>query len=153
MGMKNFVFPRGIGICEETAKFSEKPMSSPIADEVAELERCIRERPSNLEPILTEMYYLIKKFDPSCTVLRKPVRSDFEPEKFLKQIRDRSGMPDMTIPQIRFKADELSKAKRIPLPNSTRKHKEPLLQWFSIHWNEIAHDISQWKSQAIPNAD
>jgi hypothetical protein len=124
-----------------------------LADLIAQLEASIIERPSNLEPILTELYYLIKRFMPDSNVLEKPTRPDFQPERFLKKLREHSGMPNMTIPQIRFKADELSKTKRIPLPNSTRKHREPLLQWFSIHWKEISNDVAQWKGQEIPAAD
>lgn len=114
------------------------------------IEELIAENPSNLEPVLTELNYLLNKHDENVEKRTKPpyklVRDDFDCEKMLRQIRETSGMQDLKVPTIRFKADALSKEKQIPLPNSTRKHKEPLLQWFKIHWDEIEHDIRIWKT-------
>jgi hypothetical protein len=81
------------------------------------------------------------------------VRDGFGPDWVLKHIHELSQCPNLKITPIRFKADQLSKGKRIPLPNSTRKHKEPLLQWYEINWELLADDIRGWKGQNIPNCD
>jgi hypothetical protein len=121
------------------------------------IEHAISENRDNMEPVITEFHYLLNKWDPRvASGTRQPyklVKDGFEPDRVLKQIRDVSQCPTLKIPQIRFKADQLSKAKRIPLPNSTRKHKDPLLQWFAINWKALAEDIQSWKDQTIPSTD
>jgi hypothetical protein len=121
------------------------------------IEHAISENPDNLEPVITEFHYLLNKWDPrilsGARQQYKLVKDGFEPDRVLKQIREVSQCPTLKIPQIRFKADQLSKAKRIPLPNSTRKHKDPLLQWFEINWNAFVEDLQSWKDQAIPSTD
>jgi hypothetical protein len=107
----------------------------------------------NLEPVITELHALLNKHDPEITERkgrRYPlVRENFNPDLILKNIRDTAQDQALTVPQIRFKADELSRSKHIPLPNSTRKHKEPLMQWFEVHWDHIVGDIMKWKGEPI----
>jgi hypothetical protein len=127
-----------------------------INELLAQIEEHIRRDPNNLEPVLTELFALLNKHDPD--ILngdRQPyklVKEGFDADRTLKNIHDLAKSPGLTVPQIRFKADELSRSKRIPLPNSTRKHKEPLMQWFHIHWRELAGDIEKWKGESIPSA-
>jgi hypothetical protein len=121
------------------------------------IEEAIQENRKNLEPVITEFHCLLNKWDPQIKAGQrapyKLVKDGFECDAVLKRIREVSQCPTLKIPQIRFKADQLSKSKRIALPNSTRKHKEPMLQWFDIHWETLYDDIQGWKNQQIPNSD
>jgi hypothetical protein len=121
------------------------------------IEQCVGENRNYLEPVITELHSLLNKWDRRVSDGPRPayklVREGFDPDRVLKQIRELAERPNLKIPQIRFKADQLSKAKRIPLPNSTRKHKEPLLQWYEMNWELVADDIQGWKDQNIPNVD
>jgi hypothetical protein len=72
------------------------------------------------------------------------VKDGFEPEDMFKQIRDHAKSPSLLVTDMRFKADELSRTHRIPLPNSTRKNKAALMQWYNVWWNEVADDVAKW---------
>jgi hypothetical protein len=119
-----------------------------IAELLDQIEDFVRLDPRNLEPVITELHTLINNNDPDITELYPLVKDGFEADRILKNIRELSQRA-LTVPQIRFKADELSRKKRIPLPNSTRKHKEPLMQWFKIHWRDLVADIEKWKEEPI----
>ena len=116
---------------------------------MAHLCKVIREKPDIYELALTELHYVLNKFDPDIHEKKKPsyrlVKDDFDPEETLKRIRTAADSPNLKIPEIRFKADQLSRLKQIPLPKSTRKHKEPLLQWFHIHWAELEAEVRDWR--------
>lgn len=135
----------------ESASTAANEARKSIQQMFAKIDELVTECPTNIEPVITEFHYLLNKYDEAVLKhTRVPynlVRDEFDADKMLRQIRDTSGLPDLKIPNIRFKADALSKEKQIPLPNSTRKHKEPLLQWFKIHWEEIKRDVEQWKNQ------
>jgi hypothetical protein len=121
-----------------------------------QLEQNIRDNPGNLEPILTELHSILNKWDPRVkakTHIWPLVQESFQPDDVLKRIRDTADLPTLKIPQIRFKADELSHTKRIPLPSCTRKHKDPLLQWFDIHWAVFVDDIRTWNRSEIPSLE
>jgi hypothetical protein len=120
------------------------------------LEQNIHDHPNNLEPIITELHSILNKWDPRVKQKAHPwplVHDAFPADEVLKRIRDTADLQTLKIPQIRFKADQLSKTKRIPLPNSTRKHKDPLLQWFSIHWAALVDDIKTWNRSEIPSVE
>lgn len=127
-----------------------------MTDDLPSMEQCmahlckvIREKPDIYELALTELHYVLNKFDPDIHEKKKPsyrlVKDDFDPEETLKRIRTAADSPNLKIPEIRFKADQLSRLKQIPLPKSTRKHKEPLLQWFHIHWAELEAEVRDWR--------
>jgi hypothetical protein len=124
-----------------TIQMSERSLSA--QDCFDRIEQSIRDNPTNLEPVITEFHSLLNKWYSQIQGKDqgghyKLTKDGFDCERVLKQIRELAQRKDLKIPQIRFKADQLSKSKRIPLPNSTRKHKEPLLQWFEINWAILA---------------
>jgi hypothetical protein len=128
----------------------------PLAEYFTQLEDNIREHPENLESILTELHCLLNKFDPLAKRAGQQwplVLEGFRPKEVLQRIREISKCPELNVPQIRFKADQLSRHQRIPLPTATRNHKGPLLQWFHIHWDALADDIATWSGSEIQSAD
>jgi hypothetical protein len=129
-------------------------VSSTIDDCFNQIEQYLRGHGECLEAVITELHYLLNKFDPiakSQTGTKyRLVPEDFDDNAVLKKIIDTAKMGDLKIPQIRFKADEMSMAKNIPLPSSTRKNREPLLHWFHVHWSQLVDDIARWKDQDSP---
>lgn len=105
--------------------------------------------PANLECVITELNSICNKFDPDIVEGRKEplplVSPKFAPkiDETYQRIRTIVG-EDIKIPELRFQADDLSRMKKIPLPSSTRKHKEPLLQWFDVHWDVIEPFLYDW---------
>jgi hypothetical protein len=128
-----------------------------ILEAFDQIERQVQKCPDNLETVITELHSLLNKYDPTIAAGQrseyKLVRYGFNADEVLRSIRELAKAPNLKVTQIRFKADELSRQKRIPLPNSTRKHKNALLQWFQIHWRELAVDIAEWRADSIPGAD
>ena len=120
----------------------------PIQRCLDQLDAIYEERPDTYELIITELHHILNKYDPDIRDKKVPsyrlVKDDFDADEMLKKIRTTANWPNLKIPEIRFKADELSRRKQIPLPKSTRKHKEPLLQWFKIHWEELESDVRGW---------
>jgi hypothetical protein len=127
-----------------------------VADLLANIKEHVKRNPKNLEPVITELHAILNAYDPDIRANKirgyRLVKDGFDADHVLKNIHELSKS-SLTIPQIRFKADELSRTKQIPLPNSTRNHKEPLMQWFHIYWDELASEIEQWQDQTIPNAE
>jgi hypothetical protein len=117
-----------------------------------EIDVHVQNNAATLKLALTELHSLLNKCDPQIVNRERPpyslVKEGFRAGIVLKNIRKLSQLPMLTLPQIRFKADALSRMKHIPLPSSTRKHKEPLMQWFDTHWGELSSEISKWKEES-----
>lgn len=121
-----------------------------VADCFADLDQYVDAKPETLDLVMTELHCLLNKYDP-ISVSKKSTRSrwllvrdGFDSRVMMKQITDTAGMPDLKVQDIRLKADSLSELKEIPLPGSTRTHREALLQWFKINWDAIVDDIRTW---------
>jgi hypothetical protein len=122
-----------------------------VVTAITKIENSIMQRPEILEIAMTELNSLLNKYDPAVKDKKTTyplVPAGFNADDVQKQIRDVSGMDNLKVTDIRFRADQLAKAKRLPLPKATMNHKEPLLQWFKIHWNDVVDDIRHWKDQA-----
>lgn len=95
--------------------------------------------PTYQNVILTDLYSILNKFDPRCAQNPFPlVPADAKIKG--KNVKDKifqSIGKAVKIPSLRFEADKLSQELGIPLPNSTRKHNEALMQWFDDHWDII----------------
>jgi hypothetical protein len=124
--------------------------SRSLVTAISKIEDSLIQHPEMLEIAMTELNSILNKFDPAVKdkkVSYPLVPSGFNPDDVQKQIRDLSRLDNLKVTDIRFKADQLAKAKRIPLPKATMNHKEPLLQWYKIHWNELVDDIRHWKEE------
>ena len=51
------------------------------------------------------------------------------------------------IPDLRFEADRIAQEINIPLPNSTRKNNEALMQWFDSNWDLIEPKLRDLKGK------
>jgi hypothetical protein len=138
-----------------TTNPSTRPDPTTISECLVRIHEAVDSHPIYCETAITELHSLLNKLTlPGESRRLYPlVRDGFVADDMLKKIRDTANLPLLKVPQIRYKADELAKAKNIPLPNSTRKHKEPLLQWFQTNWNELEADVRIWGGAAIPDAD
>jgi hypothetical protein len=141
---------------QQRRKQSDPAALPTIPDCFNRIQELMTADPRLTNTILTEFHAILNKAMPSPKGLPPKfplVPDDFNPEKVLKLIQETAELPLLKIPQIRYKADELAKKRKIPLPDSTRKHRDPLLQWFHVYWNELSDDIPHWKERTIPNAD
>ena len=108
------------------------------------------QHPENAETIITELNSICNKFDPDIIENRKDplplISSEFNlrMDETLQKIKAIVG-DDVKVPDLRFCADDLSRDENIPLPSSTRKHKESLLQWFDAHWEYAEPMLIKWK--------
>lgn len=105
--------------------------------------------PENAECIISELNAISNKFDPDIIEGRKEalprVSQKFAPrvDEVLNKVKSIVG-DEVKVPDLRFQADRISKEKLIPLPNSTRKHKDSLLQWFDCHWDIVEPMLVEW---------
>jgi hypothetical protein len=118
-----------------------------IVRELTRIEDATLQHPETVEIAITELHTLLRKFDPvaKATPAQYPlVAAGFDPDAVLQQIREISKQPTLKITQIRFKADELAKLKKIGLPKGTMHHRDSLLQWYKIHWDALVDGIREW---------
>jgi hypothetical protein len=111
------------------------------------IEAEVHAHPENTETVITELLYLMEKFDKASVQNTPLIRPGFEPDDVLARIKKHAQLPKLTVPNIRFFAASLSRSKHLPLPEATRKHKQALMQWFDVHWDAIVADIGQWKNE------
>jgi hypothetical protein len=57
------------------------------------------------------------------------------------------------IPDLRFEGDRLARQLHIPLPNSTRKNNEALLQWFDTHWDRLRPHLAELQNGAFGSVE
>ena len=124
---------------------------------LSQIRQNVIDNPNNLEPVITELNSILNKYDPEILQDKSKqlplYQSNFNADFWLDKIAKTSNKK-LKIPQIRFKADKLSKDLKIPLPNSTRKHKEPLLLWYQINWDKLEKHVQNWKDEEnIPEDD
>jgi hypothetical protein len=118
-----------------------------FADAIAAIEMHVRGHPENTDTVITEMLYLLSKCGTPILGEVGRISPDVDTDTVLTRIRKQSQITDLKIPDVRFRAVRISKTRGIPLPEATRKHREPLMQWFDTHWDMIAADIAGWKDQ------
>jgi len=93
--------------------------------------------------IISELNHILNKTDPDIINRRKAaykyVQSGFykNEKAILRKLKEKFGKKK--IPDLRFIADKICEKEKIPLPQSTRKNKDSLLQWFDDHWEVIEH--------------
>lgn len=106
--------------------------------------------PADGEIIITEFNALINKFDPDMKSGKKQplplINPEFKPrvKTVREKIWDLIGQK-MKIPDLRFEADRLSREAAIPLPNSTRKNNEALMQWFDSNWSQLSSRLKEMR--------
>jgi hypothetical protein len=119
-----------------------------IVDSIVRIEDSLLRNPETLEIVVSELHGLLNKLDPSVRERKAAVwpivPASFDPDEVLRRIREETKMPRLKVTDIRFKADQLAKRKKIPLPKGTMNHKEPLMQWYKVHWDELVEDLRQW---------
>jgi hypothetical protein len=124
--------------------------------EIMRIENAILEHPETIEIVITELNTLLQKFDPAAKgrpAAYPLVPVSFDSGEILERIRAVSRQPKLKITDIRFKADQLAKLRKIALPKATMNHKDPLLQWYKIHWDTLADDIRGWRGFSGPSSD
>jgi hypothetical protein len=111
------------------------------------IDHILEQDPTMLEPVITELHALLNRHDPEVDSGARAkyglVKEGFRHKEVMKRIRQLKNCPKLTIADVRFEADVLSKRKRIPLTATTRKYKQPLLQWFDVHWDELQGELTQ----------
>ena len=103
---------------------------------------------ADCEIIITELNALINKYDRDIKSGKKQpfplINPEFKPR--VKTVREKIWEligQKMKIPDLRFEADRLSRESAIPLPNSTRKNNEALMQWFDSNWTLLAPKLKE----------
>jgi hypothetical protein len=104
--------------------------------------------PTYVEIAITELNRIVNKFDPQIVNgTRSPlpfIHPDFK--RRFKSVQNKvceAIGQKMTIPDLRFEADALSRECKIPLPQIIRNNKEALMQWFDTHWAQLAPQIRE----------
>lgn len=125
-----------------------------IADLLRKIEAKVDERPSNLECVITELNSLINEFDPNRKKDNKlPLYpNEFQYKDMLNTICKKANQK-LSILQLRFKADQLSKKYGIPFPTCTRKHQETMLLWYRVNWDILENEVASWVGQKIPTGE
>ena len=101
------------------------------------------QQPIHCSVILTDLNSLINKFDENVRKDKKNsyplVRRDFTNAKAqaVKENINNFFHKNMKVPELRAQAEELRKIHKLLLPNSTKTHDKPLLQWFYDNWDII----------------
>jgi hypothetical protein len=111
------------------------------------MEDYVLQHPETLEIFITELHCLLNKVDPAVKEQKTfwpIVPPGFDADDILRRIREITKAQRVKVTDIRFKADQLAKLRKIPLPKATMNHKEPLMQWFKIHWDELVDDLREW---------
>ena len=122
-----------------------------IKNTLEKIKKYAHQHPENAESVITELNSICNKFDPDIIENRRDPYPLVAPEfmqkmdETLQKIKRIVG-DDVKVPDLRFRADELSREHNIPLPGSTRKHKESLLQWFDAHWEQAEPLLVKWKN-------
>lgn len=107
-----------------------------------QISKNLNENPSNFEIVMTDLNAIINKIDPNIVEGKVEPLPLINPD-FKQDVRTvRLNINEIVghkikIPDLRFHADKFSVQLGIPLPNSTRKNNEALLQWFQIHWTQL----------------
>ena len=133
------------------SQFSD--FDSSIRSSFIEINKCIDENPLNYEIVMTELNAIINKIDPLISSGNVQPLSLVNPhfKQDTRAIRTRINEivgHKIKIPDLRFHADKFSVELGIPLPNSTRKNNEALLQWFQIHWVQLEPKLREIPQQA-----
>ena len=106
--------------------------------------------PADAEIVITELNALVNKFDKDIKKGKKQplplINPEFKPrvKAVREKIWDMIGQK-MKIPDLRFEADRLSREAAIPLPNSTRKNNEALMQWFDSNWAQLSPKLKEMR--------
>ena len=128
---------------------SQKNSDQLLNTAIASIRKRAMEHPEDVETIITELNSICNKLDPDVISHKKEPYPLISPEfatrmeDTMYKIRTIVG-DDLKIPDLRFRADDLSRTLGIPLPSSTRKHKESLLQWFDTHWTVVEPMLYEW---------
>lgn len=111
-----------------------------------------RQHPTYANTILTDLHSIINKFDPDILSGKEPalplVHPSFKPK--VKQIKEKIYSiisAKIKIPELRFEADRIAQDLGIPLPNSTRKNNEALMQWFDSNWGAVEPKLSELRGK------
>lgn len=134
--------------------------STSIQATLQELTQYLQQHPEHTDLVTTELNTILNKFDTQIQSGKKApyplVMQGFDADDTMRMIRNESTHQNLKVPDIRFFADRLSEIYQIPLPNSTRKHKEPLLLWYMRNWTTFLPQIRQWPQEtkgATKNTD
>ena len=108
----------------------------------------VKENPRDEWPVIAELHSILNQYSPEFQKNKLSLlRPQFDQDKMLQKIRD-ILCPEVKIkiPDLRFKADEICKKYKIPLPNSTRKNCGALLQWYDIHWDKASEYLMETRT-------
>lgn len=117
-----------------------------------QVKKHVIDNPQDLEVVMTELHAIINKCDPEikqgASVPYSLVNNEFKPQvKMIKEKIFNVIGRQMKIPDLRFEADHLSHELQIPLPNSTRKNNEALMQWFDTYWGRLEPRLKELRGK------
>ena len=106
--------------------------------------------PDDCEAVMTDLHSLINKCDAEIIEGRRArlplINPEFRPQiKSAREKVDELFGRHLSISELRTKADLLSGDCSIPLPNSTRKNSDALMQWFHVNWSLIEPSVLKSK--------
>ena len=111
--------------------------------------------PEDIEAVVTDLNALRNKADKDIAEGRMPqaplISADFRPH--IKAVRDKLNEVfgrKVRVSELRMKADNISVYCSIPLPNSTRKNSDALMQWFHVNWASIEPHVKELADQEAP---
>ena len=140
-----------------SAEQSEFVRDKTLQDYFAQIVSHVSANPADLEIVVTELNALTNKYDKDIKEGRKSplplINPDFKPR--VRSVRERVWSllgQRMKVPDLRFKADKLSREASIPLPNSTRKNNEALMQWFDSNWAQLAPKLTEMRKEETPKS-
>lgn len=111
-----------------------------------------QQHPNYVNTILTDLHSIINKFDPEIKNGKQPplplISPAFKPKvKIIKERIHSILETKIKIPELRFEADRIAQELNLPLPNSTRKNNEALMQWFDSNWDLIEPKLQELKGK------
>lgn len=109
--------------------------------------------PNYINTIITDLHSIINKFDPEIQSGKKDALPLIDPsfKSKVKLVKERIFTvleKKIKIPDLRFEADRIAQEINIPLPNSTRKNNEALMQWFDSNWDLIEPKLRELKGKS-----
>lgn len=122
---------------------------------LSQIKNHLVQKPSDTEVVITELNSIINKYDEEINKQLKPKLPLIDPAfkaqvKAMKEkIYNVIGIK-LKIPDLRYEASKLSKEIGIPLPNSTKKNNEALLQWFNSNWEQLEPYLYKLKGKIKP---
>ena len=119
-----------------------------IDELLQQIQEQAKQHPNYINTIITDLHSIINKFDPEIQNGKKEPLPLIDPafKSKVKLVKEKIYTileKKIKIPDLRFEADRIAQEINIPLPNSTRKNNEALMQWFDSYWELIEPKLKE----------